>query len=369
MKIAVVGTRGFPGIQGGVEKHCEKLFTHLAGKGCDVTVFSRKPYVTYKHSEYEGVHLVPVECPRNKFLEALVHTFICILKAKKLHPDILHIHAIGPSLFTPLAKSLGMKVVVTHHGPDYMRKKWSLPAKLFLKFCERIGMTSADGIIAISKNISEDIKDRFKRTAVVLPNGIDAPDITHTEETLIKFGLQKEKYILAVGRFVPEKGFHDLLSAYAIGRFGDLKLVIAGSADHEDNYSLSLKKMAGQTHGVVLTGLLTEQSLRELYSHAALFVIPSYYEGLPIVLLEALSYGIKCIASDIPSNRNIQLNDDRFFKPGDIKSLAAKIREIVDLKWNDQDRQNQIKMIYNSYNWKLIAEKTLKFYNNLVLCN
>ncbi len=365
MKIAVVGTRGFPDVQGGVERHCEHLYAQLATKGCDITVYTRKPYVDPYISNYKGVSLISVSCPQNKFFEAIVHTLKAILKARKLKPDILHIHAIGPSLFTPLARLLGMKVVVTSHGPDYERKKWSPPAKIFLKFCEWMGMTYANNIIAIANNISEDIKGKYGKNAVVIPNGVEIPQRRDTDVTLKKYGLQKIKYILAVGRFVPEKGFHDLIEAFNMGDFGDYKLVIVGSADHEDRYSHNIKNIAGDNNHIVLTGFLTGISLQELYSQARLFVLPSYYEGLPIALLEAMSYGLSCIVSDIPANRNIELSENRFFEPGNLKLLNVKLKEFIADLWKEEDRDNQILMINERYNWSKIADETMKIYNSL----
>ena len=366
MKIVVTGTRGFPDVQGGVEKHCEKLYTHLADKGCDVIVFTRSPYTSPDIKNYKGVTLVPVGCPRSKFLEALVHTFKCIMKARKLHPDILHIHAVGPTLFAPLARLLGMKVVVTNHGPDYKREKWNAAAKLFLMFCEWSGMTFANEIIAISKNIADDIQRKYNRKASILPNGIELSESDDLNgKDLAKYGLQKNKFILAVGRFVPEKGFHDLMDVFSRGDFKGYKLVIAGDADHEDDYSRKLKSRAHCSEDIILTGFLTEQTLKELYSNAALFVLPSYYEGLPIALLEAMSFGTSCIASDIPANRNIPLDESRFFKAGDIASIRNSINEFLHRQWHEEDRQRQRRIIYETYNWGRIAEETLKIYKKL----
>ncbi len=366
MKIIVVGTRGFPNVQGGVEKHCEKLYTYLAESGCNIIVFTRKPYTPANLKEFKGVKLIPVSCPRNKFIEAIVHTFICVVKAKKLHPDVLHIHGIGPSLFTPLARVMGMKVIVTNHGPEYKRKKWSYPAKLFLRCCEWFGMTFANGIIAISHIIADDIKNKFKREAVVLPNGVDVSERTDEGGTINKFGLKKMKFILAVGRFVPEKGFHDLIEAFVSSGLKEFKLVIAGEADHEDTYSRNLKTKARGDKNIVLTGYLSEESLRELYSSAALFVIPSYYEGLPIALLEAMSFGVSCIASDIPSNRNVPLDKARYFWAGNVKSITARINEFIRKEWDEKDRTQQINMIDERYNWRKIADETFKVYKNVV---
>lgn len=373
MKIVATGSRGFPGIQGGVEKHCEKLYTHLVEKGCDITVFTRKPYIDAGINTYKGVTLVPVACPRNKYLEAIIHTFKSILEAKKLKPDILHIHAIGPSMLTFFARLMGMKVLVTNHGADYKRKKWPLPAKMFLQFCEMMGVRFANGIIAISANIADDLRQKYHINAAVIPNGVEIPEPVETIEILDKLGLIKGKYILSVGRLVPEKGFDCLIDAFNVLKNTNYKLqnenwklVIVGSADHEDKYSRGLKEKAKNRGNVIFAGFLTGQSLSEIYAHTGLFVLPSYHEGLPISLLEAMSYGISCIASDIPANKSIELSGERFFKAGNTISLAEKISEILKTDLTEEDRRKQIKVISERYSWDKIAEETLRCYRKII---
>jgi glycosyltransferase involved in cell wall biosynthesis len=268
-----------------------------------------------------------------------------------------------------------MKVVVTHHGPDYRREKWHTLAKMFLRFCEFIGMTFANEVIAITNNISDDIKRKFGRTAIVIPNGVEVPNLAETEDVLRKFGLKKERYILAVGRFVPEKGFDYLIDAFIQlqvsnhkPQIEDWKLVIVGNASYEDRYSMSLKEQAQKNNNIVLTGFLTGRPLQEIYSHAGLFVIPSYYEGLPIVLLEAMSYGLSCIASNISANKSVGLlSDDRLFKLGDVNALAAKIREFIDKPLTKEERRKMIDIIAEKYNWTKIADETLKVYKQIEL--
>ncbi len=382
MRVAVLGTRGFPGVQGGVETHCENLYPRLATKGCEVTVLARKPYVGNKELEHKGVRIVPISCPKNKFLEAIIHTYHGALAAKQLKPDILHIHAIGPSLLVPFAKRKGIKVVMTHHGPDYKRKKWNWFARLILKIGERNGCRNADAIICISESVAEDLRKRYKRDITYIPNGITIPEIAQNDEALKKYGLEKGKYILAVGRFVPEKGFHDLIEAFgkigtdpsneesdALGqsRFS-WKLVIAGDADHEDKYSLSLKEKAKANPNIVLTGFISGEPLSELYSHAGLFVLPSYYEGLPIALLEAMSYGLSCIVSDIPANREVGLRNDRYFEPGNINQLKLKMVEFLNKPLGKSEKETQIAVISEKYNWNKIAEMTLGVYEKCYGC-
>ncbi|MBI2471494.1 MAG: glycosyltransferase family 4 protein [Planctomycetes bacterium] len=380
-KIAVLGLRGFPHVQGGVETHCENLYPKLVEKGYDIIVFTRKPYVDLTIKEYKGIRLIPLSCLKNKFLEAFLHTFIGIFAAQKYSPDILHIHAIGPSLFTPLARLFGIKVVMTNHGPDYERKKWNKLAKSILRLGERLGTIWANQIICISETIAGRIKEKYNRDASVIPNGVIIPQILQNETILRRYGLAKGKYILSVGRFVPEKGFHDLIEAFNQLQLETRnskpetqnsqlliegwKLVIVGRADHEDKYSLELKEKANQNSNIVLTGFLTGDPLQEIYSQAGLFVLPSYYEGLPIVLLEALGYGLSCIVSDIPANREVELSNDRFFKAGHVESLAVKIKEFIIKPLSNEGKTRQINMIREGYNWEKIAEKTVAVYKKI----
>jgi len=366
VKITVLGTRGFPNIQGGVEKHCENLYPELVKKGCEVVVFARASYVGKKSFVYERVKVLPLTCSKNKFLEAFGHTFKGVFAAKREGCDIIHFHAIGPSIFIPLAKILGLKTVMTHHGHDYNRGKWNKVAKIVLKTGEKWGSKWVNEVICISETIAEAIRKRFKRKVFVILNGVVVPQILDSDEAVKKYDLEKGKYILAVGRFVPEKGFHDLIDAFVDSKSIGWKLVIVGDADHEDNYSRRLKKKVAKIENVVLTGFLVGKFLEELYSHAGLFVLSFYHEGLPIVMLEAMSYGLSCIASDIPANKEVGLSNQRFFKAGDVDELAKKIKEFINKPLSDDEKEKQIHMVSKKYNWENIAKETLRVYKKVL---
>ncbi len=368
MKIIVLGTRGFPNVQGGIEKHCQDLYPRLAALGCDVTVLARAPYVGPNMYEYKGVNVVPMACPKHKYLEAFLHTFMGVIKARFMNPDIIHIHAIGPSLFVPLARLLGMKVVITHHGPDYERKKWNMFSKTVLRTGELLGVTYAHQVITISKVIAKEIYQEFQRESTVIPNGVNVIKRVNDDDTLKTYGLEKGKYILAVGRFVPEKGFTELVESFEkltlkeSGRLNGWKLVIAGDADHEDEFSRDLKAKSGRVSDVVLTGFQNGKALQELYTHAGHFILPSFHEGLPIVLLEALSYGASCLVSDIPANREVGLEDERYFKPGDVQMMARKISDFMERPATEEQRAGRIQHILDRYNWVQIAHRTFQAY-------
>ncbi|MFA5163963.1 MAG: glycosyltransferase family 4 protein [Candidatus Omnitrophota bacterium] len=366
MKIVFVGTRGLPNVQGGVEKHCEELTKHLARLGCDVTVLTRAPYVDCSIASHNSVKLIHLPAIRNKFLEAYCHTFYGIIVARKLNPDILHIQAIGPGFFCLFARILGLKVVLTSHGSNYKHQKWGRFSRSFLKFCEYMGVSYANKVIAISQNIANEIKTQYNREAKVIPNGVEIPQVEAESNTLDEYGLENKKYIIAVGRFVAGKGFEDLIEAFGRASLSSFKLVIAGDADVEDDYSRELKERARRMPNVVLTGFITGKPLKELYSHAGLFVLPSYYEGLPIALLEAMSYGLSCIVSDIPANREVGLAEERYFNPGDIKGLSDKIREFAAKPLSEEEKSRQIALIRENYDWDKIAKETLQVYRDIL---
>lgn len=369
IKVFVLGTRGFPNVQGGVEKHCEELYPKLIKFGVDVTVFTRTPYipVTKRLKEREGIKFIHLWCPKKKSLEAIIHTFSGVIVSIFRFPDILHIHAIGPALLIPVAKFFGLKVVMTHHGPDYERQKWGKFAKVVLRIGEFLGTKFADKVIVISKEIRKMLENKhFRRKLMVIPNGVNLPEILPPGDTLKKYNLEPKKYIFTACRFVPEKGLHDLIAAYQQIRNPEFKLVIAGDADHETEYSRSIKKMAKKIEGLILTGFISGKPLYELYSNAGLFVLPSYYEGLPIALLEAISYSLPVLVSDIPQNREIPLPDFRYFKLGDATMLSQKMVEMSEIRISNGEKEKQRKLLSQNYNWDKIAGQTFHVYKEVM---
>jgi glycosyltransferase involved in cell wall biosynthesis len=361
LKIFVVGTRGIPHIPGGVEKHCEELYPRIAAQGHEVILCTRDFYVANRAREWRGVKLFHSYAPHKKSLEAIVHTFLALLKARSFRPDIVHIHTIGPALLTPFARLLGYKVVVTTHGPDYDRQKWGKVAKTMLLLGEKLGGVFAHEVIAISSVIAGIIRERCHREAIVIYNGVPLPSMNPAHDFLDTIGVAEKKYILAVARFVPEKGLHDLMEAF-ISSDAPHKLVIAGDADHETDYSRRLRRMASADPRIILTGYITGAPLHQVYRHARMFVLPSYHEGLPIALLEAMSYGLSVLVSDIPANREVGLQDDRYFKCGDVADLREKMSLLLEKEISVEERNRVRTQIGKKYDWDDIARRTIAVY-------
>ena len=364
MKIVVTGTRGIPNIMGGVETHCEELFPRIAKRGFDVTVIRRTNYVKDGLTEWKGVKLVNIDSPKKKSFEAIIHTFRAINEAKRLKADILHIHAIGPALLVPYAKMLGMKVVFTHHGPDYDRDKWGFTAKMMLKLGERMGCMFADEVIVISDVIRNLIKRKYNRTNHVhlIYNGVSQPEICDYPEYFNELGIEKGKYILGMCRFVPEKNLHHLVEAFtkikSRNEAEDIKLVLAGDTDFEDDYSRNLKEMA-RKNGAVLTGFIKGKKLHSLLTNCLCYCLPSSHEGLPIALLEAMSYGVKVIVSDIPANKEVGLPESDYFPVGNVDALTEKLKTVMN-----QPPQH-IDYDMKKYDWEKIADHVADMYLGL----
>lgn len=358
----MLGLRGFPGVQGGVETHAEHLCPLLVGLGCDVTVLVRSPYQPAEIGpEWKGVKFVPLWAPKSKGLEAIIHSFLGVLYAAFKRPDILHIQGIGPAIMTLPARLLGLRVVVTHHGPDYDRQKWGFFARFVLQLGERWGMRWSNGRIAISKVITDLIRKKHGVESILIPNGVLLPQLPDSIGALETFGLTSGRYVLLVSRMVPEKRHLDLIVAFKQADLPDWKLVIVGDADHPDAYQREVIKKAAETN-VVMTGFQRGLALQELYAHAGLFVLPSSHEGLPIALLEALSYGLPVLASDIPANLEVGLSEECYFPLGNSEALAALIRLLSTEGLTLSVRENTREWVAKRYDWRKIAEKTLEVY-------
>lgn len=331
LRLGVAGLRGLPGVMGGVETHCEELYPRLRRRPEHrVLCIARRPYVSMSASyQHAGVNVRPLPSTRSAAVEALLNTFLAVLYfGVRRRPDVLQIHAIGPAVLTPLAKLFGLKVVVTHHGRDYRRAKWSRGGRFALRLGERFALRWADAVIAVSGSLADELRREFPdaaRRVVHIPNGVPLTPLEPSgSDPLARFGLQPDDYVLSVGRLVPEKGFQDLIAAHAAAGLRR-KLVIAGGADHDSPFIRKLMDEAGPD--VIFTGRLSRAELRRLYDNAALFVLASHHEGMPIVALEAAASGRPMLLSGIDANRDVGLDPVNYFPVGDVAALADRLKQ------------------------------------------
>lgn len=366
-KVIFLGLRGIPEIQGGVETHVAALAVRIAQRGWQVEVLGRKPYLPSPEPYvWKDVVVTPVWTPRSKNVEALLHTALGLFAAARRNPDLVHIHAIGPALLTPLARLLGLRVVVTHHGFDYERQKWGWIAKSVLRTGEWMGMKFAHARIGVAKSIVDSVRIRFGVAATFIPNGVESNAPKLGTSYLDYIEVIPNRYILCVGRIVEEKRQLDLIDAFARLGDPDRKLIIVGAADHNGSYLGAVERAAAVTPGVVMTGFQSGESLAQLYRNAALFVLPSSHEGMPMVLLEALSHGVPCLASDIDANLALNLGPDSYFPLGNLDALAAAIRLKLAAPDSALERGERAAHALDCFGWNPIVDRTIEVYETAV---
>lgn len=329
MRIAVTGFRGIPASWGGVEHQCEQVYTRLAAKGYEIIIFARSHYVKKDIKFYKGIRIRRLPTIRIKGLEAFLHTFLAVLIILKENPDIVHFYTQGPSLFSWLPRLFRpqMRVFFTCQGLDWQRKKWSPWAAAVIYLGEVFSALFPHNRIVVSQALQSYYQKRYGVQTHYIPNGVQIP-VKKTLHEARRFGILRRRYFLSVGRMVPEKRLEDIIGAF-ISKPRQSMLVIVGGGAGAPNYENKLKQLAKDHPAIVFVGYQFGEMLKELFSNARAFVTASELEGLPLTLLEALSYGLICITSDIGPHREILGRLNGFcFPTGSHKKLSDQMSRI-----------------------------------------
>lgn len=356
--IAVIGLRGFPDVQGGVEKHCEALYPRILERRFHV--YRRKPYIKSTGDATYG-NITFHDLPSTKIggVEAVLHTFLSTLSVINGKCRLVHVHNIGPGLFIPILKLFGKKVVMTYHSPNYEHEKWGRFARWLLRTGENISLRYSDKIIFVNTRQREKFAGRYPGKTLYIPNGVNHDTPSPATDFINSLGVEPGSYILGVGRLTPEKGFEYLVKA--VNKLDkDIKLIIAGGSDNDDSYFRKLKSLDIKGR-VIFTGNVFGENLRQLYSHAKLFVLSSVNEGFPLVLLEAMDYRLPVLSSDIPGAHLPLIAESDFFTPGDSDSITAALNRFLS-----SDSATRTDYDLTPYNWDNIARQTEQVYKEVL---
>ena len=370
MKIAMIGHKRVPSREGGVEIVVEELSTRLVKNGHQVEIYNRSgKNVQDKNvdkdkkglKEYKGIKLITIPTINKKGIDALLYSFFATIRALFGRYDVIHYHAEGPCAMLWIPHILGIKTVATIHGLDWQRSKWGGFATKYIKFGEKIAAKYADEIIVLSKGVQKYFKDTYNRETNFIPNGVNKPEIKESNLIKEKWGLKKDSYILFLARIVPEKGLHYLIDAYKQINI-DKKLVIAGGASHTNDYLEEIKEKVKDDNRIIMTGFVQGQELEELYSNCYLYCLPSDIEGMPISLLEAMSYGCNCLVSDIEENTQVTEEYAMIFEKGNSDDLKEKLENFLKSTYKIENKEIR-SYILSKYNWNQVLSDTIKIYN------
>lgn len=354
--------------EGGIEIVVKELCTRMAKNGYTVTCYNRSGHhvsgAEYdKKTEYEGINQKCVPTIEKKGLAAVSSSFFAALYSAFGKYNVVHIHAEGPAFFSWLPKLLGKRVIVTVHGLDWQREKWKSGfGSKFIKQGEKNAVKYADEIIVLSKGVHDYFRNQYGRETRFIPNGVNRQEIRKAELITDKFGLTKDSYILFLGRLVPEKGIRYLIEAFKNVKT-EKKLVIAGGSSDTDSFMKELKELAKDDKRIIFTGFVQGQMLEELYSNAYIYTLPSDLEGMPLSLLEAMSYGNCCLVSDIQECTEVVEDKALIFKKSNVQDLQNKLQEACDRTEKVMElKQQAADYICKKYNWDDVVEETLKLY-------
>ncbi len=369
MRIAMLGHKRIPSREGGIEVVVEELSTRMVSLGHEVTCYNRrghhvsgKEFDSKRTGAYKGVRLKSVFTLNQKGLAAMSSSFFAAFKCALGKYDIVHFHAEGPCAMLWLPKLFGKRCIVTIHGLDHQRTKWGKLAKAYIMLGEKCAVKYADEIIVLSKNVQTYFQKVYGRETKYIPNGVSKPQ-KQNAHMIKQFGLEKDNYILFLGRMVPEKGLKYLIEAYK-QLDTDKKLVIAGGSSDTEEFVQELKEMCREDNRILFTGFVQGQILEELFSNAYFYVIPSDLEGMPLSLLEAMSYGNCCLTSDIAECTEVVEDKAVSFRKGDVDDLKKKLQllceeeELVNIY-----RAEAADYICKKYNWDSIVYRVLELYN------
>lgn len=357
--------------EGGVEIVVKELCTRMARQGYKITCYNRSGHhvsgVEFdEKTDYAGICQKYVPTIEKKGLAAVSSSFFAALCSAFGKYDVVHIHAEGPAFFTWLPKMLGKKVVVTVHGIDWQREKWKSGfGSKFIRQGEKNAVKYADEIIVLSQGVKEYFEGTYGRRTHFIPNGVNRPEIREAGLITEKFGLTRDSYILFLGRLVPEKGIRYLVEAFKNTKT-DKKLVIAGGSSDTDSFMKELKELATDDGRIIFTGFVQGKMLDELYSNAYIYALPSDLEGMPLSLLEAMSYGNCCLVSDIPECAEVVEDKALIFKKADVQDLRKKMQDACDHPEMVMGIKTQAAdFICKKYNWDDVVRETLKLYRGI----
>lgn len=369
LNIAMLGHKRIPSREGGVEIVVEELSTRMVKAGHCVTCYNRsghhvsgKEFDGGSFKEYKGVKLKSVLTINRKGLAAMTSSFFGAICAAFGRYDVIHFHAEGPCAMLWLPKLFGKRCIATIHGIDWQRAKWGGVASKYIRFGEKVAAKYADEIIVLSEGVQKYFMETYGRKTVFIPNGVNRPTLRSPQLIKEKYGLDKDEYILFLGRLVPEKGITYLIEAFKNVKT-EKKLVIAGGSSDTDSFMQELKKLADGDNRIIFTGFVQGQLLEELYSNAYLYTLPSDLEGMPLSLLEAMSYGNCCLTSDIAECAEVVEDKALVFRKSDIEDLRDKLQYACDHSDEVKKlKQGAADFICSKYNWDEVVERTLDLY-------
>jgi len=369
LRLAYIGQRGVPPTYGGVERYVDEIVKRLPQDEVETYTYCRRHYIQGRRADYTRQLLAP--SLEAKGFEAFSHSFFSSLDSLRHSFDIVHFQALGPSLFSFIPRIKGVNIVSTVHGLDWQRAKWGPAARTVIKAGDWMMGHAASAIISVSKNLKRYYENKYNKEVFYIPIGFSEPRLVEINEINRKFGLEPFKYVLFLNRLVPEKGIHYLIEAFKNIRRDDYKLVIAGGSFQGDKYVEKIRNLAKLDRRIIFTDYVSRDELHELYSNAYLFVLPSELEGMPAVVLEALSHRCPVLLSDIQESLDIIQAADRTYgfvhESRSVRSLQGQLAFLLEHpEVVEELRVPGAEYVNREFSWDKTVRMTYDVYKHII---
>lgn len=361
MKIALLGTRGVPASYSGFETCVEQLGKRLVERGHDVTVYCRSHHIKYEGEYYQGMRLVKLPTISNKYLDTIVHSFISSVHALPQRYDIACYFIAGNSPVTWIPRLVGTKTVLNVDGLDWKREKWPTIAKKYIQFAEYLATLLPTSYITDSEVVQNYYGDTYGSPPPYIPYGSEV-ELLPPNETLAKFDLKPQEYILFVGRLVPENCAHHIVDAFKQLET-DKKCVIVGDAAYAKEYIASLKERAADDSRIIFTGYVFGKGYHEIGTNAAIFIESSGVGGTHPALTEAMAHRSCVIVNN--TDENLETIGQAGFSY-DGKVGADSLREVLQRLLDNPNtikayQELAVERALSEFDWEVVTD----MYENL----
>jgi glycosyltransferase involved in cell wall biosynthesis len=360
MNIAIMGIRGIPARYGGFETFAEQLSTRLVERGHEVTVYGRTHYVSVPEKIYKGVDLVVLPTIQHKYLDTVVHTFLCVLHAWFKPYDVVLFCNAANALAAGLARLSGKRVILNVDGIERQRKKWNWIGRTYYHLCEWLATKLAHTLVTDARVIEEYYQSRYGKESTMIAYGAEVGRKPNPER-LAAMGLRPERYVLYVSRLEPENNAHIVIEAFEQVKT-DMNLVIVGDAPYAKSYIRQLKSTRDPR--IIFTGFVFGENYRVLQQNAYCYVHATEVGGTHPALIEAMGFGNCVLVLDTPENREVVATAGLYYK--DTDELRDQLQRVID----DPDliaayQPRAMARVAEHYSWETITDQYERLFRQI----
>ncbi len=366
LKIAFIASRNISEI-GGIENYMANLCPILVEKGHKIILYTEGD--EHKTQKFKGVEIISYKSINNKYLNKILlgfkASFNVVFYQKNI--DLIHYNAMAAGLFSFIPILFRKNVIFQMHGLEWQRQKWSKKSRFIIKVLEKFVIKINKNITAVSQEQSNYIQKEYNKNCKTIFSGANIKNIDVNTDVLKKYNLLGTKYILFLGRLVEEKRPDLLIKAFEKLENTDVKLVIAGYDKYSKNYIEYLHNLSSKNNRIILTGKVLGEEKENLINSCTIFCTPSELEGLPITLLEAMSYSKVCLASDIPAHKEALGSDGSFFELNSELSLKNKLEDILS-NYSDYKKIQELNYVRvkQNFTWDIVSDKYIAYCDSLL---